>query len=1252
MKFIGYDNGNKVLAEAPTSSGGSALAVNTYAAARSLTSTQLSGQTTVLVRGRGAANDGAGGFFSVVAGTGTDDDATILLAATNTIRLVRIYDGIASAAWWGVLPSSNDVGPALQAAQDWADAFSQKRSIFIPAGFYYIRTPVTLKVPTEGVRPEGSSDGNHGTVFQWVSPSTWPSTVNGKLCDLFEPVFQTEFNNSTTLRNISLYGDYGGGGSNKDTYLDGAMFPSLKFFKIPTNGMTGIEIARGVEIINCKCQGFLIGMQNRDASHTRINNCTLDGNYVGMWYWSNRGDHAIKDTGLTSHIAGSCAGGEGWTVQMDANHLGFGTYGLLQIGTPRLDSLRDTRSRWRHWYNNSYVVKKASRFNVGTLSGAYGEFQLGDTVGLFNQDTPSQNGIWIVNSGAWTRDPSFVPVEGAVVVVRFSGSVNVRETVWQVTTANPVIGQPITFTENPAGGVWECLWRNTRHEACGEAAIYTFANSTTGNCKFEFTGAGFDTQIGAQIFNLSPAMIAAMGSQTQEYLFRFGVIGSTFIFEQDNFTNSGISPQSGAARLGNYIHELNLPANVHLDLRGLGKITFGKITNQRSPGALLTQVRQSGDNATSLNPYQDMSPAYNPGKLQLGGLYDLLNPAAWNAGGNTVLSLVDAATVDPYPVDMAIALPGNAKAIYFDKATNSWAWGWRQTVTFPTMGTRYAYFWAWVKGRVSLKIRPRNGSGQIIEYRGDTRSEISGWQPLQLGNMDFTGATHIEFRIDSENSSSFWIAGCVFSWDDYAPYSETTRPATRDGFQFLNGDFASTIDTATLTANRTVVYPNKSGTVAFLDDVGSGGGGGGATDAELRDRATHTGTQTASTISNFAEAVDDEVATLLQQGTGISLTYNDAANTLTISSTAQPADADLTAVANLSTNGLIERTGAGTAATQAITATGRALVNAADQAAARTAIALGTSDSPTFAGATINGNLRNALLSLQDLFGGSVSIDILSERLWGAANKYTITRSNVATIAGGGFLAGGQFGAAETVAAGATGTITIDFNPFAGYTSNATGGFRNSGGVLIFANATANTNTTFQLEGLALVSGTDTWVQLIAPTAINGIAGWRFVVPNTLNHLKAIRMTFVNGGAAGLQLAHFAYFPNPVRQDFADRPTYLPLGLGGDVFGPIVVRNGDNTLQTTIGRGFIRVGASAGQLSGTEAINTTLSSPGTGWSFAWARAQVGDMIQIIPRDGSSNAITGRCAVAGTVLADTSAWSAGLLIQLRILRTAP
>ena len=55
------------------------------------------------------------------------------------------------------------------------------------------------------------------------------------------------------------------------------------------------------------------------------------------------------------------------------------------------------------------------------------------------------------------------------------------------------------------------------------------------------------------------------------------------------------------------------------------------------------------------------------------------------------------------------------------------------------------------------------------------------------------------------------------------------------------------------------------------------------TNASLRDRTTHTGTQTSTTISDFTEAVQDVVGAFMASGTGATVTYNDAANSLTIS---------------------------------------------------------------------------------------------------------------------------------------------------------------------------------------------------------------------------------------------------------------------------------------------------------------------------------------------------------------------------------
>ncbi len=67
-------------------------------------------------------------------------------------------------------------------------------------------------------------------------------------------------------------------------------------------------------------------------------------------------------------------------------------------------------------------------------------------------------------------------------------------------------------------------------------------------------------------------------------------------------------------------------------------------------------------------------------------------------------------------------------------------------------------------------------------------------------------------------------------------------------------------------------------------------GSGSGLDADLFDgqsgayylaRANHTGTQLATTISDFSEAVDDRVAALIQDGTGITWVYDDINGTLT-----------------------------------------------------------------------------------------------------------------------------------------------------------------------------------------------------------------------------------------------------------------------------------------------------------------------------------------------------------------------------------
>lgn len=69
-----------------------------------------------------------------------------------------------------------------------------------------------------------------------------------------------------------------------------------------------------------------------------------------------------------------------------------------------------------------------------------------------------------------------------------------------------------------------------------------------------------------------------------------------------------------------------------------------------------------------------------------------------------------------------------------------------------------------------------------------------------------------------------------------------------------------------------------------------------SSDATLLARANHTGTQSSSTISDFTEAAQDAIAALLASGTGITLSYNDVANTLTVTNSGGGGGLDAEAV--------------------------------------------------------------------------------------------------------------------------------------------------------------------------------------------------------------------------------------------------------------------------------------------------------------------------------------------------------------------
>lgn len=105
-------------------------------------------------------------------------------------------------------------------------------------------------------------------------------------------------------------------------------------------------------------------------------------------------------------------------------------------------------------------------------------------------------------------------------------------------------------------------------------------------------------------------------------------------------------------------------------------------------------------------------------------------------------------------------------------------------------------------------------------------------------------------------------------------------------FQTLNADV---VPDGTTNKAYTATEKTKLAGVATAATANS-------SDAFLIARANHTGTQLASTISNFDEAVDDRVGNLLVEGPNVTITYDDGAGTVTIeaANASAPAWGDIT----------------------------------------------------------------------------------------------------------------------------------------------------------------------------------------------------------------------------------------------------------------------------------------------------------------------------------------------------------------------
>jgi hypothetical protein len=191
-----------------------------------------------------------------------------------------------------------------------------------------------------------------------------------------------------------------------------------------------------------------------------------------------------------------------------------------------------------------------------------------------------------------------------------------------------------------------------------------------------------------------------------------------------------------------------------------------------------------------------------------------------------------------------------------------------QVLFTPTSGSSTTDASTLTSGTLS-PARLANGSVPVSKLATDplARANHTGTQPS-------TTISDIQERIQDEVAAFFGATGATLTYNDAGnamllavPPGTTDPEAVRDA-----------IGAALLGVGNITVSINDAADTISISTTATAN----STDAALRDRNTHTGTQLSTTISDLPEAVQDIVAAALKKSDGSAVTYNDVAGTITL----------------------------------------------------------------------------------------------------------------------------------------------------------------------------------------------------------------------------------------------------------------------------------------------------------------------------------------------------------------------------------
>lgn len=232
---------------------------------------------------------------------------------------------------------------------------------------------------------------------------------------------------------------------------------------------------------------------------------------------------------------------------------------------------------------------------------------------------------------------------------------------------------------------------------------------------------------------------------------------------------------------------------------------------------------------------------------------------------------------------------------------------------------------------------------------------------------------------------------------------------------------------------------------------------------------------------------------------------------------------------------------------------------------------LGTGLTPTFAGLNLTGNIKFS--SLDRMISGAYvgqtawatgtigSLNMVGmqfNRLGGGSSRYTLSSSNVSGNLDN--LFDGGVDAPVTIAQGATGVITVNFNPYIGWTADTNNGYTYSDGLIVINFYYTSLASNILIEFYRPVAGVDTWT---TAATISGNTKNPLVIPlPQVNFVKQIRFSFSNAGTA-VWPTEIEYFCS--RQQSAGEAVNIPqyCGFAVDVANSVLnIRDTSWTVRT------------------------------------------------------------------------------------------